>query len=71
MVEQYNKQTMEPLDRLLRDLDAVGRMERNDRAPASERLAAALGIHFAEALRLALADPKRATSQQTLPGDAA
>jgi hypothetical protein len=71
MTEQHDKQTMEPLTRLLRDLDAVGRLERNDRAPASERLTAALGTRFAAALAVALADPRRATSRQTLPGDAA
>jgi hypothetical protein len=71
MIERHNRQTMEPPARLLRDLDAVGRMERNDRALTSERLTAALGTRFAEALVLALADQKRATSRQALPGDVA
>ena len=71
MIEQHDRQTMEPIARLLRDLDAVGRMERNDRARASERVTAALGTRFGEALGLVLADQRRATSGQALPGDAA
>jgi hypothetical protein len=42
-----------PLDRLLRDLTALGRCE-PDRAPACERLAAALGDDLVAALRAEL-----------------
>ena len=42
-----------PLDRLLRDLTALGRCE-TDRAPARQRLAAALGDDLVAALRTEL-----------------
>ncbi len=49
----------EPPLRLLHDLDAVGRMQRNTRPPAAERLRVALGQSLFEIARGALVEPER------------
>ncbi len=53
--------------RLLRDLAAIGRLER-DRVPASARLEAAIGPHLLAVVRRALHPQERTTLR---PGQAA
>ncbi len=56
--------------RLLHDLDVIGRMERNDRAPAAARLRAAVGDELSEVARRSLVEP-RIPRRRTHQGEAA
>ena len=51
-------------ERLLRDLAAIGRLER-DRVPASVRLEAAIGPHLLAVVRRAVAPQDRATPRSS------
>jgi hypothetical protein len=48
---------LQPLSRLLRDLNAVGRLERDDHVPASARVAKAIGPELFDVVRRALLGP--------------
>jgi len=61
-----------PLHRLLHDLDALGRMQSNDQAPASERVIAAIGPALFEVVRGSLVEPKsHAATRRARPGQTA
>ncbi len=72
MPKEHNQQpAKEPLARLLHDLDVIGRMEGNARAPGRERLAAVLGDDLLAAITLSLLTREETAAQRKAPGQAA
>lgn len=64
MRNQEQNTAPDPRDRLIRDLEVIGRMGRNDRAPAAERLTTAIGRDLFQAVRLSLLAPDADASQR-------